>query len=326
MLFFIPFISVLLFLTPAFHHAIPNVAAYTVLSPANSNIRYYGRWNQSDNKSMISWWPGAYAKFKFTGTSLGVKLRSTVDILYKIDDGDYIELAEASETVELASGLDAGLHSAVIASKTEKDSIQLQGILVDNDADIQPPDAASAIVEFVGDSITMGLTTSRGALTSYAWLVADSLALEHSQIAYPAVCLVDGCIDAAPGMESQYFKWKGWHEDPENWDFSKYTPAAIVIMLGSNDEKVVGQDVHRFQEAYSRFLQRIRQEFADAHLFVISEPLGALFAPSQAAVRNLTSAGEKNLYFIDSTGWVQYGKAFNDEVSQTHKLMFIECE
>jgi hypothetical protein len=262
---------------------------------------------------MISWWPGAYAKFNFTGTSLKIKLRSAVDLFYKIDHVDFVEVADASETVELASGLEPGLHSAIIASKTEKDSIQLQRIIVDNDAKVKLPDRASHIVEFVGDSITTGLTTTRGALTSFAWLVADSLALEHTQIAYPAVCLVDGCNDAAPGMESQYFKWKGWH-DNENWDFSRYTPAAIVIMLGSNDEKVVGQDAHRFQEAYSTLLQRIRSEFANAHLFVISEPLGALFGPSQAAVRNLTSAGDKNLYYIDTTGWIQYGKAFNDEV------------
>ncbi|KAH8553120.1 SGNH hydrolase-type esterase domain-containing protein [Umbelopsis sp. PMI_123] len=312
MLFFNSCICIINLILLFIYVGIPCATAYALLSPIDSNIHYYGRWNQSDN-TMISWWPGAYAKFNFTGTTLAIKLRSTADILYKIDEGDYVQLVEASETIQLAKNLKPGLHSAMIASKTEKDSIQLQKIIVDNDAKIKPPEPASSIIEFVGDSITAGLTTSRGALTSYAWLVADMLAMEHTQIAYPAACLVDGCNDAAPGMESQYFKWKGWHDDDENWDFSRYTPSAIVIMLGSNDEKVVGPDADRFQEAYATFLQRIRNEFAKAHIFIVSEPLGALFAPTQAAVRNLTLAGDKNMYFVDSTPWVQYGKAFNDE-------------
>lgn len=314
MLFFNPRISIIVLLILPIYLGIGCVAAQSRLDPTDSNIQYYGRWNQSD-KTMISWWPGAYAKFNFTGTSLSIKLRSTVDIFYKIDDGEYVQLPEASETVQLAEHLEPGLHSALIASKSEKDSIQLQKIIVDNDAKIRAPEPATNIVEFVGDSITAGLTTSRGALTSYAWLVAESLGLEHTQIAYPAVCLVDGCSDAAPGMESQYFKWKGWYDD-ENWDFSRYTPSAIVIMLGSNDEKVVRQDSNRFENTYRKFLKQIRDEFEKAHIFVVSEPLGALFAPTQAAVRTLTSAGDKRMYFVDSTPWVQYGKAFNDEVSK----------
>jgi ABC-type molybdate transport system substrate-binding protein len=115
-------------------------------------------------------------------------------------------------------------------------------------------------------------------------------------------------------MESQYFKWKGWQDD-DNWDFSRYTPTAVVVMLGANDENIVGQDLNRFQASYSKFLNRIRSDFPKAHLFVLSEPLGALYGPTQAAVRKLTDAGDKNVYFVDSTGWVQYGKAFHDEVS-----------
>ncbi|KAJ2961078.1 hypothetical protein NQZ79_g3651 [Umbelopsis isabellina] len=290
-------------------------------SPTDTNIRYYGRWNQSDN-IMISWWPGAYVKFNFTGTSLKIKLRSSANILYKINDNEFAEITDASETVDLASKLGPGPHSALIASRTEKDSIQLQKVIVDDDAHISLPSEYPQIVEFVGDSITAGLTTSRGALTSFAWLTSELLGVEHTQISYPAVCLVDGCNDAAPGMESQYFKWKGWQDD-DNWDFSRYTPTAVVMMLGANDEQIVGQDLNRFQASYSQFLNRIRSEFPKAHLFVLSEPLGALFGPSQAAVQNLTDAGDKNVYFVDCTGWIQYGKAFNDEVRHTNKHCFL---
>lgn len=291
-------------------------------SPTDTNIHYYGRWNQSDN-IMISWWPGAYVKFNFTGTSLKIKLRSSANILYKINDNELIEITDASETVDLASKLGSGPHSALIASRTEKDSIQLQKVIVDEDAYISSPSEYPQRVEFVGDSIAAGLTTSRGALTSFAWLTSDLLEVEHSQIAYPAVCLVDGCNDAAPGMESQYFKWKGWQDD-DNWDFSRYTPAAVVMMLGANDEKIVGQDLNRFQASYSKFLNRIRSEFLNAHLFVLSEPLGALYGPSQAAVHDLTNAGDKKVYFVDTTGWIQYGKAFNDEAHPSdygHQLL-----
>ncbi|KAM3580088.1 hypothetical protein VKS41_007328 [Umbelopsis sp. WA50703] len=272
---------------------------------------------------MISWWPGAYVKFNFTGSSLKIKLRSSADIFYKINDNDFVEITEASETVNLASKLGPGPHSALIASRTEKDSIQLQKVIVDDDAHITSPSEYPQIVEFVGDSITAGLTTSRGALTSFAWLTSDLLGVEHTQIAYPAVCLVDGCNDAAPGMESQYFKWKGWQDD-DNWDFSRYTPTAVVVMLGANDENIVGQDLNRFQASYSKFLNRIRSDFPKAHLFVLSEPLGALYGPTQAAVRKLTDAGDKNVYFVDSTGWVQYGKAFHDEAHPSdygHQLL-----
>jgi lysophospholipase L1-like esterase len=46
------------------------------------------------------------------------------------------------------------------------------------------------LVEFVGDSITVGTTTSKNALTAYGWLIGGRLGARHTQIAQGGACLV----------------------------------------------------------------------------------------------------------------------------------------
>src|SRR5438067_1597219 len=49
-------------------------------SPTDSNIRYLGRWDTRSSSTYVSEWAGAYAVLGFTGTTVKLRQRNSVDL------------------------------------------------------------------------------------------------------------------------------------------------------------------------------------------------------------------------------------------------------
>jgi hypothetical protein len=162
-------------------------------APNDPNIAYIGRWDTTGLPSLIrGYWAGSYFKVQFTGTSVAVKIAQSVNFYFKIDSGPDTLRTSASGTVMLAQSLPSGTHSLRVATRAEFDVMRFQGLVLDPGAVTLPATTSSQIVEFVGDSITVGNRASKIALSSYAWLTGENLSAEHTDIAYTGVCLVDG--------------------------------------------------------------------------------------------------------------------------------------
>ena len=54
-------------------------------SPADRNISFVGRWDTSDPTAYVPGWAGAYLRTGFTGTTVKLKQRNTIDLYYSID-------------------------------------------------------------------------------------------------------------------------------------------------------------------------------------------------------------------------------------------------
>jgi lysophospholipase L1-like esterase len=272
--------------------------------PTDPNIRFTGRWDTSDPAAYTPYWAGAYFTLGFTGTSVTLHQRDTIDLWASIDGGEEVFFDEVSGDINLTpEPLADGEHTLrvnyqVVAGSYTGDAV-FQGLSLDEGATTFAPPERESLIEFVGDSITVGTTTSANALTAYPWLVGEELGTDHTAIAQGGSCLVaNDCV----GLETQFTKLNPNAPDPD-WDFSTYQADAVVINLGTND---VGHDVsgEQFQEAYTNLLHTVREVYPDAWIFAMRTFTGRYGTETQAAVDTVIGEGDANVSFVDTTDWL----------------------
>ncbi|MFF0307554.1 cellulose binding domain-containing protein [Streptosporangium sp. NPDC004379] len=275
-------------------------------TPADPNIRFVGRWDTRAAGAYVPGWAGAYLTTGFTGTTVKLRQRDTIDLYYSIDAGPDVYLQNVRGTVDLTpKPLPAGDHTLrvsyrVVAGSYHGDAV-FQGLVLDPGAHTLPARPARGMVEFVGDSITVGTTTSKNALTAYGWLVGERLGLDHTQVAQGGACLVttaDGCV----GLDRRFVKVSAV-DGAADHDFSRYQADVVVINLGTND---VGHGVSstQFQTSYAGLLRTVRSRYPRAAILALRTFRGRYAAQTQAAVQTVNDAGDRNVFFVDTDGWV----------------------
>ncbi|MGG1519395.1 GDSL-type esterase/lipase family protein [Paenibacillus oryzisoli] len=283
----------------------------TEIPPGDSNIAYYGRWDRSDPGYYHSYWGGAYLKVRFTGTSVKINLNKSTSLLVNIDNtGDKL-FHNVNGTVNLTPDeLLPGTHSIKVAAQYDEMELVFQGLILDPEAEtLAPLISQNKIVEFIGDSITTGADNPNGDGDAFAWLASDLLGVEHTQISDPGIALVDGYGSSPSGMETAYFKLKtpNYTTTNSDWDHSTYTPAAIVVNLGSNDH-YSNIDPALFQSRYIVFLTNLRGKYPDAEIFGLRLFNGWFETEVQNAVEARIVAGDAKVHYVDTAGWLQgYG-------------------
>jgi lysophospholipase L1-like esterase len=282
-------------------------------SPTDPNVRHFGRWNTANPAAHVSEWAGAYLLIGFTGRTVKLKQRNAIDFFASIDGGPDVSYVNRSGTVDLTpTPLAAGNHTLrvsyrPIAGSYHGDAVY-QGVQLDSGAKTFAPPVPSKIVEFIGDSITVGQLSSKQALTAYGWLVGERLGVGHTQIAVGGACLVsaaDGCI----GMSDRFLR-TGLQADAANWDFSRYRADVVVINLGTND---VGHSVtkEQFQNAYVTLIRRAKEKYPAASVFALQTFRKRFIPETQAAVRIVNDPKVK---FVDTTGWITEATDTSDNV------------
>jgi lysophospholipase L1-like esterase len=285
---------------------VPVAAATGDGSPSDPNIAFVGRWDTSNPAAYVPNWAGAYFKVGFTGKTVKLKQRNTIDLYYSIDGADFKYIQNVSGTVNLTpTALSAGTHSLLVSYRVVGGSYTgdavFQGLALDSGATTVRAAVSSKLIEFVGDSITLGTTSSRNALTAYGWLTGSRLGVEHTQLGYGGACLVatsDGCASVA----AQFLK-TGYSATSANWDFSRYTASAVVVNLGTND-KSHNVASATFQSGYVSFLQTIRSKYPNAAIFALETFSKRYATETQAAVTARTNAGDAKVYYVNTEGWL----------------------
>jgi lysophospholipase L1-like esterase len=275
-------------------------------SPTDPNIVYVGRWDTTSSTLFVPSWTGAYLQTAFTGTTVRIRQRDAVNMYVSIDGGADVFFAGVRGTVNLTpQPLRAGTHRLRVSYRSG-DGI-FQGLLFDPGAGTASPSVSTKLVEFVGDSITAGFSASKLALSAYGWVLGEKLGVRHTQIARSGYCLVaqTGCV----GQSSQFFQLAS--TGTTAWNFSRYQASAVVINLGTND---IGHGVSgaQFQSAYTAFLRDIRAKYPNAALFVMETFKRRYLAETRAAVTARNTAGDANVRFVNTEGWLTVGTDYTD--------------
>ncbi len=282
-------------------------------SPGDTNIKYFGRWDRSNASVFHGYWGGAYLKVVFTGTTIKVNLGNTWKYHVKIDNKPWVTFVAINGTNNLTTTpLAQGTHTLVLAQGQDYDyDFAFKGLVLDPGAKTVVPSVRTDLIEWIGDSITDGYTDTRSDVSDYAWVCAESLNCEHTQIAFPGIALVDGygINSNKNGMCSQYFKLQDLNYGSSvNWDFSNYTAKVVVINIGTNDGSTPND---LYQSTYVTFLGNVRTKFANAHIVVLVPNSGSHRTQDSAVYQARVAAGDTKVHFVNSTGWLQ-GAEMND--------------
>ncbi|MFI1996576.1 GDSL-type esterase/lipase family protein [Actinoplanes sp. NPDC020271] len=284
----------------------PALAATGDGTPADPNISFVGRWNKTNAAAYVPYWAGAYLRTGFTGRTVKLKQRNTIDLWASID-GKPFTAFKGSGTINLTpTALTAGTHTLIVSYRQVAGSYTgdavFQGLTLDAGATTVKAAARPKLVEFVGDSITAGTTSSQLAVTDYGFKAGEQLGYDHTQIAIGGMCLAetsDGCW----AHETRYWMSSGGQAGTDLWDFTRYTADAVVINLGTND-KSHGVSAADFQAKYIAFLARIRAKFPTTKILALRTFIGRYAAETQAAVQARNAAGDAAVFYVDTTGWL----------------------
>ena len=275
-------------------------------SLTDTNIQYVGRWDTSSSSGYVPNWTGGYLYTGFTGTTVKILLGSAVNIYVSIDGGTDVFYAAVKGTVNLTStALASGTHTLRVEYRSG--DCVFKGLTFDSGAGTVNPNLTSKLIEFVGDSITAGYLTSNLAMNAYGWVLGEKLKVRHTQVARAGYCL--STISTCVGQNSQFFNLGS--TGTTAWDFSKYQASAVVINLGTND---IGYGVTSaaFQSTYTTFLANIRAKYPSAAIFVMETFKQRYVSETQAAVAARKSAGDSNVTYISTEGWLTVGTDYVD--------------
>jgi len=283
-------------------------------TPSDPNIKYFGRWDTRTSSAYKSEWAGGYVVVGFTGTTVKLRQRNSIDLFASIDGGAFVPYTNVSGTVNLTPRpLASGTHTLRVSYRPVAGSYRgdavFQGVILDSGARTVVPRIPSKIIEFVGDSITVGQRSSRQALTAYPWLVGERLGAGHTQIAVGGACLfpaADGCL----GMRDRFLK-TGLDASTPDWNFSRYQASTVVINLGTNDvgHSVSGAD---FKAAYITLLKRVRTKYPAANIVALQTFRKRYITETREAV---AAVGDSKMRFVATDGWINEA---TDTVDNVH--------
>ncbi|MEN0054789.1 MAG: GDSL-type esterase/lipase family protein [Mucilaginibacter sp.] len=272
----------------------------------DTHIKYFGRWVFTDPKQYQNNWGGSYLKVNFTGTTVKLKVGYSTNYYTKIDDGSWISHINKTGVINLSpTPLSNKIHTLTVAQGKDNNYVfDFQGLILDTLAVTSTPVVQKYLIEYIGDSITAGYTDTQANVSDYAWIVSDSLHTEHTQIAYPGICLVDGYPGS--GMSSQYFKTQSLYasaQESSDWLFQTYSSKLVVINLGTNDFLKKVPDT-TFKSVYIKFCKAIRAKLPGADIFLMRPFNGAKATAIQAVVSARHNGGDPKVHYIDTTGWL----------------------
>jgi hypothetical protein len=120
----------------------PALAADGDGSPGDPGIDFVGRWNTTNASAYVPYWAGAYLRVGFTGRTVKLKQRNTVDLWASIDGRPFTAF-KGSGTINLTpTALAAGNHTLIVSYRQVAGSYTgdavFQGLILDGGAATPP--------------------------------------------------------------------------------------------------------------------------------------------------------------------------------------------
>ena len=291
------------------------------VSATDPKIQYAGRFDLRDAKGPRWAWPACSALLKFKGTAANVKLKEMGGNQFQVvvDGKPSKVLTPKGEGVySLASGLPEGEHTVEIVKRTEAfvGATQVLGFQISQGGEALAPEKVTRRIEVIGDSISCGYGNE------------GQNQNEHFKNETENAYLTYGAI-AARALKAQYacVAWSGRKMWPDNtipevydralpadnastWDFSTWTPDAVVINLATNEFGKGNPDEKGWTDAYKAFITRVRKNYPKAMIYCASgsmmsdswppaqKSLTTLHRYLNSIIDDLKKSGDSNVRFI----------------------------
>lgn len=272
---------------------IPGCLAGPTLSPDDPAIRYIGRFDTTKPKLPQSSWPMAGITVAFHGsqtvtgnfqlTKDGCRMRVIVDGQTQ----GFIVQNKGSTSMQqftLAKGLDASKsHTLQVFQLSEGSVVTFGGLELDAGQFDSAPKAPSRRLDFIGDSDTAGWCADGSKSTgdnqnkyedSYVTWAQQLARLVGAETTVEAVSGYG--VEKKTGAIGGVLDLATFSDNTAMWDYTKWTPDAVVILIGPNDESLTrmvgvsaqkpnGQSTNKaFITAYKALLDKVAKNYKDA--------------------------------------------------------------
>jgi lysophospholipase L1-like esterase len=260
-------------------------------------VQLIGRFDTSDPVGAKAAWPGSRIVARFDGTDVSVTLTQTNGFsggptyFNTIVDGvatDVFAVA-GTQTIALAAGLPAGVHTVEIEKRTEAPfgTARFEGFTFAGGTGLlAPPARLGRKLEFLGDSTIDGygvdgdrnVTCTLGSAPplyndvrkSVAWKTANGVAAELHLMGYSAKGVArnedKSTVDTFPVVYTRTLP-----DVAGAWSFASFVPDVVVVSLGGSD---YGGDPNGtfpadFATKYAQLVSDIRARYGAAtHVFL----------------------------------------------------------
>lgn len=281
-------------------------AALPSQDPGGPALRFVGRFDTRDAAGPICGWPGCRIIANFHGTAVNARLEERVDSWMQGGPSEWdvmidgvlepkLVLALGAHDYVLASALPDGPHRVELyrRSETQTGYTQFLGYDFDGGTLLPPPLPAPHRIEFVGDSqpAAFGIEGVGPDCPGPDW------AAQYENFHRSLSARLGEILDA--DLHGTIYSGKGFVRnisrpdtdtmpiiypranpvDPTSvWDFSRFVPDVIVVMMGGNDF-AIGQPVDDgpapladFTAAVHAMVATFRVHSPQAHVFLALSP------------------------------------------------------
>lgn len=301
----------------------------SIISPNNSNIQYFGRFDFSNPSEVAFEWPGVYIRAVFQGTSCKVILRGNDLFDVFIDEKALAVLKSGPkpDTLIAADGLEDKPHQLLLKKRSESSVPSFfQGLVLDSGkALITPPAPPVRKIEFIGDSYTAGFAseyTSRecppdkadsiimnftNTNKAFGPQVASHFNAQYQINAISGKGLVRNYNGIDPGKELPFYYEKALLSTENNvWNFSSWKADVVVIGIGINDFQADPPyaDSSLFDAAYVKILTKLRKNYPGVKFICCATkvwPTDALIPRIKSIVENQKKKGHKDIWYYEYT-------------------------
>lgn len=271
-------------------------------SPA---LKYVGR-TEEYNGGMRFVFAATNVTLRFVGTGIKAVIRNhkffNTQEIGAVVDGKVtkvtFEQKEEDITLPIAEGLEDTFHEVMLYKRQDAAHyFEFKGFEVEGSKLCRPAPMSTRRIECYGDSVSAGAVVEAVQCTasndpenndgsydnawySFPWITARSLGAELHNIAQGGISIFDrtGYYHAPNhiGMETAYDKVCYFPEAEggmTNWDFSKYTPHAVIFAVGQNDPHNEGNpdnDINdpafrsKWKAKYKEIISRLKKEYPNA--------------------------------------------------------------
>ena len=283
-------------------------------------ISYYGRWQNG-----YSGFGATYIKTRFTGTKIGLLLKST-KIWWRV----YIDNEKGSKftsngEILLADNLENKEHEFLLVRLTEGQAgiAYFGGFFLEKNSKLIFSPKKQYTFEFIGDSITAGAIND-GKLNgsnyneigdneySYGPILARMIGAEYSVIAKSGQGVAVNYTERPPFTmphAADLYNWAFFYKDfGENniiWEAKKLPIDATFVAYGTNDFITPNEkpSEKEFKENYKRIINNIRKMNGNIPIICILIPSSenVPFASKYISetINEIKSIGDKNIYYIE---------------------------
>lgn len=306
-------------------------ATVTTTNPAKlffdieNEVRWLGRTYSKDGMHYFNWSASGF-EFTFKGSGVRAEIVSNAPggtntayikvFINGVEQSD-IALTKAKQTVTIAEGLDPNnTYTIRVVKRTNARSstAALVSLKLNDGEKLAPPAEKTRLIEFVGDSITVGYSASADASTSSSWstatedgtktyseYVANAFGADYHVIAVSGRGVVRNYGNTTERLiPLLYASLDDYNLEGVKYDFKRQADV-IVINAGTNDSSgtVTGLTADEFKAALKTFLLDVRAKNPNAEIIYAYGMMGGGWITQiKQVVEELRTAGDRHITFL----------------------------